>query len=121
MLNSTDGNPAGTVFFMGTNPGSVPNRSGIYGIYSTRLFVNARTELYVGRSNDLQRRFGEHQSNKKFLAEMGRHLSLGDQVKFEWWMMWGEWSIQRAELNLIRRRDPLMNKTGNKMDTSWRR
>ena len=121
MLYSTDGKPIRTVFFRGINQGSVPNRSGVYGIYSTRLFSSVRTELYVGRSNDMQRRFGEHLSNRKFLAEMGRHISLGDQVKFECWIIWGEWYIKKAELNLIRRRDPLMNKTGNKIDTSWQR
>ena len=107
------GNPTGAAFFTEECKAQVPNSPGTYSIYSTNLQHDRLAEHYVGTSNDLQRRFGEHLSNFEFIAEISRHPYSTKIVMFEWWIILDEQSRKSLELDMIRGRDPLINKTGN--------
>ena len=92
--------------------GHVPQRPGVYAIVGVRRVMGLLTDvdvLYVGRTKNLRRRFGQHtdpwrQHNDDITKIMAR-----SQLEF-WYLEVPEQELAQVEKQLIRKSNPRTNK-----------
>lgn len=89
----------------------IPKESGVYAIVRLRRIMGLPTQLevlYVGKSNNLRRRFAEHANPWREHNEVLNSITDRDNWEF-WYLGLPQKELNTAERDLIRASNPITN------------